>query len=472
MRNLNSADLIFRTYMSIPLPFLAGTSPVSQSRRQLSSTLRTDTVTVLALVCLISAWLASVLLVETAATGWNWEGRPFLIDQKGVIYYALHTIGILAALGAGTIAGIRSKFSRLRGDAAMAAAILFAVAIGWGLVTYSQEQWLSTKIVSATGPFVWLSLVFIFAGMDSEAWPLIGRAIEVIAFATTILAVRSVFSEAAYYHYVGLSRSLQYAIILAWCGGWMLLNARMKTGWSRWIRMTPFVVFILTSVYAQARSWTIISALLAIVFFLGVPARGRERGVGARLLAAAIWIPALCVLLFIAASSLMPDAVNEFGARIYNDTRSQQYVEFFTDVQPNELVLGRGPEGTWHWPGMGDYQFIDNGYLWMAFIGGLPILVTYCILILLPAARVLWSPAPLEIAAAAWLLAIWALALGGLGTFISPSLGLPSYLMCLFAGRCHEWLRTNRSTRSTGQTAERLWRDYINLGRPNITRAL
>jgi hypothetical protein len=151
-------------------------------------------------------------------------------------------------------------------------------------------------------------------------------------------------------------------------------------------------------------------------------------------------------MLFFITQRLLPAAINQLEARLYQDDRSQQYVDFFSDVQWQELALGRGPAGTWYWPGIGNFQFIDNGYLWMAFIGGLPILLAYCVLILLPAVHALWAGAPLNISSAAWIILLWALALGGLSNYNIPSLTLQSYCISLFAGRCHAWLSESRGS--------------------------
>ena len=74
----------------------------------------------------------------------------------------------------------------------------------------------------------------------------------------------------------------------------------------------------------------------------------------------------------------------------------------------------------------------------MAFIGGLPILVSYCVLVIRPGlVALLRRRNDWQTAASAKLLFIWTLALGGLGVYCSPSLNAYSYLILLMAGSCY-----------------------------------
>jgi O-antigen ligase len=97
---------------------------------------------------------------------------------------------------------------------------------------------------------------------------------------------------------------------------------------------------------------------------------------------------------------------------------------------------------------VGDYQFFDNGYLWMLFIGGVPTLLCYGAIIVWPAIQA-FSRRPRGLdGAAVFLVLTWGVALTGLSTFTLPSVSLNSFLMALWAGRCHVFLAGKRGPRT------------------------
>jgi hypothetical protein len=87
----------------------------------------------------------------------------------------------------------------------------------------------------------------------------------------------------------------------------------------------------------------------------------------------------------------------------------------------------------------------------MLFIGGIPTLLSYVVIVLLPAVRAIKTKPAGPDAAAAVLVLFWGLALTGLSTYTLPSVAFGSYLMSLWAGRCHlilaEHARRNRLVR-------------------------
>jgi O-antigen ligase len=113
-------------------------------------------------------------------------------------------------------------------------------------------------------------------------------------------------------------------------------------------------------------------------------------------------------------------------------------MHFFRDVHLYELLYGRGPKGSWYWPIIRDYyQYFDNGYLWMLFMGGVPLLLGYLALVIRPATRLTRARLASGDAASVFMMLFWALALTGLSTFTLPSVAFTSFFISLLAGRCH-----------------------------------
>jgi hypothetical protein len=283
---------------------------------------------------------------------------------------------------------------------------------------------------------VWVSLVFVFAGADSRILAISEQLTRWLAYLTAALTLRALWQAGPLSYGFGLSKPVLYITLLMWTAGWTLLDSTALTGRRACVRALPFLVLALTAVSALARSWTAQCILLAAIFLL---LRQRLHG-GTRTLLTI----GFALLLVTGAGAIVYSALPEhtssitaLGDRMGDDTRSGQYTDFFADVHPLELLVGRGPTGTWFWSVVGDYQFFDNGFLWMLFIGGVPTLVSYTAIVLWPAFRLLQCrPGPGD-AGAACMLLLWGVALAGLSTFTLPSISLAGCLVCLWAGRCH-----------------------------------
>jgi hypothetical protein len=160
---------------------------------------------------------------------------------------------------------------------------------------------------------------------------------------------------------------------------------------------------------------------------------------------------ALLITVYLCFQEPVNEAINRLFGRVFVDSRSGQYDVFFSQVSFSHLILGGGPNASWQF-GTADayreYQYFDNAFLWMAFIGGLPLMCSYLIVIIFPGIRLLFRGVAGNTAAAAILIALWGVACTGISTYTNPSLTPYSYLICLLAGRCLGALAEARTVRS------------------------
>lgn len=411
-------------------------------------------ITLLVPLALVCAWISSVAGVESSIVAVDANGHRSLIEAKSALYYAAHGLDVFAIMGAGVLAVICGRLRRLGLGARIGLYVLFTAAVIWTLASYKWEEIFSTEIFGGTGPFVWLSLLAVVAGADRRIWAYIDRTVRFLAYVTTALSVRALL-QPGYGYYLGYSKYIMCAVMLTWLGGWTLLTATNLKGWRLLVRCIPAAALVPVAIAAQARSWTLIGVLLFATFVIQ---RARERGnflSAVRSLALGLAIFAVFGAVFYAvAPRTLDQAAAGLAARLSEDTRSEQYVAFFQNVPVSDLILGRGPKGTWFWPGYGDYKYFDNGYLWMLFQGGLPTLTCYLAIVVWPGFQTLRRrPAGIN-AAAAFLVLLWALCLTGVSTFVLPSVELPSYLISLFAGRCWLFLAESRARERLAQTRE------------------
>lgn len=395
---------------------------------------------VLAALALFASWVQAIVIALST------DVVTDLDPQRPTLYYYAHGFALLAVMASGLLAAWRQRLRILTLSGRLALLVLAGCAAGWGVASYSVDEWFSSTVFGATGPFVWLTLIFVLVGTDRRVWSMIDPVIRLLAYATSVLALWSLSNEESVYYSGQLSRQTQYSILLMWLGGWTLLTATRLRGWRLAARAAPFFTLLLSAIYSQARSWTALTMLVGLAFVILTV---RER----RSVLAGVRLAIVVVGLSLAAAGLIYDTVLKPGVeglvgRLYDDTRSGQYVEFFSSVPPSDLLLGRGPKGSWYWPGVGDYQFFDNGFLWTAFIGGVPTLVSYFAFVIWPGIRGLRAANfHGRDAAAVVLVLLWGFALAGLSTYTLPSVSISSYLASLWAGRCH-LIMAERATRT------------------------
>jgi len=384
----------------------------------------------LAAVGLAASWVAAVALAESAGPDFviNFEVRPPL-------FHPAHGLALLSVTAAGMLAALRGRFRLLTIEGRIALVVSVAGAAVWAASSYTLEELLSPVIFGATGPFVWFTLVFVLVGTEHRVWVVIDPVIRLLAYATSGLALWTLVHSASSTYVAGFTKHTQYSILLMWLGGWTLLSATRLRGWRLVARATPFVVLILTAIYSQARSWTILALLLGATF---VFLRAREQG---STLGGARTVVMICVLAVVAGAiasrTILSGTIEGFANRFDDDTRSMQYLDFFSVVPVSDLLLGRGPKGTWYWYGVGDYQYFDNGLLWMLFVGGVPTLLSYVAIVVWPAIRAFRKNLRGQDAAAVCLVLFWGVALTGFSTYTLPSVAISSYLVSLWAGRCY-----------------------------------
>ncbi|MDD2318979.1 MAG: hypothetical protein PHO83_02905 [Geobacteraceae bacterium] len=364
---------------------------------------------------------------------------------KPAIYYILHGTGMLTLISGGILAGIKGQYQKLSLPMRFAFWLLISTSITWALIAYDFKDVSSMEVFGATGPFVWLSCVLIFAGMNKSVWVMLEPVIIFIAYITAILAVYSIVTSSVTVEDRWLSAPVRYMVMLMWFGGWTLVSSHKSKGFALILRFLPYFVFILTTIYTQTRSWFLMSMiLLACYWFVGKRYDNNDSSVTGKFMVFSVILMIATLVAGVFLEDYIIKSITEFRNRAFVDSRTGQYVEFFSQVSFSDLLLGMGPKGTWYWSGQ-DYRFFDNAYLWMAFIGGIPILVSYCMLIIYPGYKAYFAGARNDDAAAASIVILWGLSLTGFSTYLNPSLTPHSYFLLLLSGRC------------LGYLSERLW---------------
>jgi len=301
-----------------------------------------------------------------------------------------------------------------------------------------------SEIRGIKGPLVWMSCTILFAGTDKDAWKIFSKMVYVFAFITSGIVLFGMATLPSFSSDLQACRFFQgYLPILLWTAPLVLLNINDDsiTLHKLLLRSFPFSILCMVSFLSAGRSWIIITMLFTIVLIFRFKRILHGRPLLLYLLILSLSILVISSLAFF--SDPIEDVFYIFSGSLFKDTRTEQYIEFLSQISLFDLALGTGPRGTWFWNGE-DYAYIDGAYTLMAFNGGLPLVVSYIVIMILPAFRVLRTRPSWEDAAPAVILLFWALALTGLSTYTNPSVSIEHYILCIYAGRCFGYLYEKR----------------------------
>jgi hypothetical protein len=101
----------------------------------------------------------------------------------------------------------------------------------------------------------------------------------------------------------------------------------------------------------------------------------------------------------------------------------------------DKLMGGVGPKGTWFWSAVGEYTFLDNQFLLLAWWAGLPALLIYLFMVIAATLRkseVLFFE---NIKGSRMIIGWWILGCLGFAIYISISSSLYYYFISLLMGQ-------------------------------------
>ena len=320
----------------------------------------TEVIAALVVVGLMASWIAAVYPVEQSLTLVGPDHKLVMQLVKGPIYYAAHALSICCLTLGGVLSALDGQWRVLDFGTRCAFYVLLAESALWSYYGYTTEELLSAKVFGATGPFVWITVLVVIAGADPRLWRYLDPTIRWLAYASSLMAVRTLLTV-RYASFGGESRYTEYTKLLLWLGGWTLLSATRAKGWSLVLRFLPIVCLIPVALCSQSRSLTLESILLILLFIV---LRAREQGSVLRAVPLLVGVCIAGCLAGLLIYSIVPQtvdaSVNGLNARMTDDTRSGQYTDFFEVVPLGDLVLGRGPNGTWYWRGLGDISSLTT----------------------------------------------------------------------------------------------------------------
>src|ERR1700676_2845757 len=272
--------------------------------------------------------------------------------------------------------------------------VLLCAWIGYSLLLAARNLQLQDFLTAAVwfllAPGCAIASCWMFASADRESWRKLVRIVSYGSVGISLIALfemtqmRSASRGEAYSRLYTYSSILEITAIVAF--GWFTRTRRT------WIGIIPVAALIAASIAMQTRLMVV--ELVSLLFFYRMFSRRKltTNAVVALCLGGLLMLGLVYVVWYTPATlrSVVPASASSFWDRSTQDTRSAQFVNFFQKVSPGTFLLGIGIPRQGEFNGLGE-KGIDVGYVNILFIGGVPALVLFLVINLLPAVRCLGS---------------------------------------------------------------------------------
>jgi hypothetical protein len=340
--------------------------------------------------------------------------------------------------------------------------VLICAWIGYSLLLAARNLQLQDCLTSAVwfllAPGCAIASCWMFASADKDSWR---KLVQIVSYGSVgislitlfeVTQLRSVSRGEAYSRLYTYSSILEITAIVAFA--WFTRTRRT------WLGIIPVAALIAATIAMQTRLMVI--ELVFLLFFYRIFSQRKisANGVVALCLGGLLLVGLVYIVWYTPATlrSVVPASASSFWDRSTQDTRSAQFVTFFQNVSPSALLLGIGIPRQGEFDGLGE-KGIDVGYVNILFIGGVPALVLFFVIHLMPAVRSLGSR--FDTLDAACLASVMTY---GVRLFSSTVPGItPGYLiLVLLIGRCAMLTRENKHRSRSGyfnHTTERFLMD-------------
>lgn len=398
------------------------------------------------------SWLAAVVLSLQTKMSIDYIGsyeHRFFQVNKTSVYYILHLLEIICSICCGLTALINKNHKFLNSKELFSFLMMQITGMSWFAITIiSDPKYTFMESIGSTGFLVWLSTIIVFSSVDPKNYNTIFRITPYLISLTLIILLWKIFNS-NYVRIPGTSSELQLYIIYWWLFSFYYLKSKVYYGIQYIVVQLFFTIMIIGALYIQSRSWLLLSIIIYVLKNREIK-RNTSFDRECRLKMSIFKMLSLALVFivgFVVFKESIYQAVNGFSERLLDDSRSNQFVYFFDSVDWWQLILGLGPNGTWYWPGIGNYQYIDNGFLWMLFIGGVPLCISYLYFLFSPFlksyfdnnTRSLFLNSGYEY----YLVGLYLLMLMGLATYMGPSISFKSYWLYSIVGATY-YSRENR----------------------------
>lgn len=397
---------------------------------------------------LLTIILFILLLVSTiySYSSANWEvdeiGRWVLMGKVNMITLGLNMLALCVTLWLAAHSLMRPRLRRV--FSVVTPFFLFAV-IFWTILSVATGS-LRNVIESAGSPIAYMAILGIYVGADEECWRTVKRFAPIFAVIYLVMAYfpyQEMKSMMELQNVAGNNPITVFTITAFWWVALSVVEIGNKSVYYKLFMLLLIAVCAFLAFSLTLRSWVIQSLLLLVVATWQM-----SRSKLLRVLVVAV------VAIFLVKSvdrlwrsNQVADEVESFDEKMMEDTRSNQYREFFDQVSALQLFTGQGMEaGYMSTEGGMNYKYIDNQYLYALFhYGALLTLPWLCFWLIALLKRKESSVRIDGERSSMFIVIMWLMALGGLSVYNAVTINPQNFVVALIAGRSL-FLKFNRGS--------------------------
>ena len=343
------------------------------------------------------------------------------LDQNLLVFSAI--LGILASII--MILSKRNGMSRIH---FVCGALIFIVSVMWTIFTV-MDAGISPILVGNFPPSVFLALGVILIGYDEELFAHFSKVCGVFATAFFIISLYFAVQFVILYGAVGVRFGTSHVIYFFQMGLWTLAVYVLGTDTreSKNLKIVLLIICTLLSVIILSRGWIIQTGILFILYVMKL---NKSQGKKVPMKGLVSFVCIIAVLSFIA-EHYLSDQWATLLTRSTEDTRTQQIIQFFQQVNAKNLIIGGGYSASYSWLGR-DYGAIDNQILLMMFRYGIIVTVLYLAIFVVP---VFGAIKRHRIDYLDGINMMWLLAMAGLSIYCTINIDVTQMVVLVVAGR-------------------------------------
>jgi hypothetical protein len=303
--------------------------------------------------------------------------------------------------------------------------ILGFITINYLLTGPGMDNLTGLMDIKGIGP--WVSFGLIFVSFDEHRYNLFKK---LLIISVIIISVYVIYNLMEYgiglYRGQALAKYRIYATNLVWISPFVFLilknNKKLRV-----LRVFAIFIGISTALVTQTRSYLLIYLLVLLFDFFNT--RNKAFYIIGGSLVGLLFIH---ILLNTESFSTSFELLLERGA---DDTRSSQLIEFLSQLNFFDLIVGKGYNSTWYFGGY-PYAYLDNQWLLLIWWAGLiPAMMYFYLTAIIPFKLFVKKDQDYETRVESFILIIWTLACAGLAIYTTMSVDFYFFIICVIQGR-------------------------------------
>lgn len=368
----------------------------------------------------------------------DWEKRYDYYDfvsqgRMGSLFINLSTLILLILLVRCLLKYIKMVPTGL----GVIAVILMIYYVVWTVISLYDASYSEVFFETIATTVIIMPLLF-FLGYEERLWNIVRKIIPFCAILFLVLLYLSAFM---FWNQYGMEETLNATYKHFFCYaitcGWLFCLLDTSSRQSKRLRNIFLILLVLGAFITRSRSWVLQSLLLLFVVALKSKKNTKIYNFGIGILA--IFVVIFAILL------VFPNIAGDLFERGLEDTRTGQYITFFSEYSFQDLILGCGINASYSYLGETNYRYFDNQFIFLMFhYGVLPVLHYFMLGINLFKKRNKDKNVKTqEISAAKTCFVLVFLVYLGISVYYQIGMGLNSVFIMMLIGRAIKVKRTN-----------------------------